>query len=92
MLNERPGIETFQGDFFFFQFNKTFYKVKMKFTCMTLEDLLPQRPLWPRGKINVSWPKFNRFESLSTIKRYKFNKIVVEYHKLIISVAKAQGP
>ena len=91
MLSERPGIETFQGDNFF-QFNKMFYKVKRKFTCITLEDLLSQRPQWPRGKINVIWPTFNRFESLSRIKRYKFGEILVEYHKLIISVGKAQGP
>jgi len=91
MLSQRSGIETFQGDNFF-QFKKTFYKVNVKFTCITLEDLLPQRPRWPRGKVDVIWPKFNRFESLSRIKRYKFGEIVVEYHKLIISVAKAQGP
>ena len=63
----------------------------MEFTCITLEDLLPQRPPWRRGKINVMWPKFNRFESLSIIKRYKFNKIVVEHHELIISVANAHS-
>jgi len=91
MLRERAGFETFQGQHFFL-FNKTFYKVKMKFTRITLKELLPQRPRWPWGKKYVIWPKFNRFESLSTIKRYKFDETVIEYSKLIISVANAQGP
>ena len=64
----------------------------MKFTRITLKELLPQRSGWPWGKKYVIWPKFNKFESLSRIKRYKFDEIVVEYSKVIISVAKAQGP
>ncbi len=36
MLRQRSGIETFQGHNFF-QLNKSFYKVKMKFTRITLK-------------------------------------------------------